>query len=65
MLERARQLPSLGSRGPSRNSRDMIVSKIATCLARGYSVKEGTLSEVQLLRRQLNAAALAKIAGGE
>jgi len=61
ILERAKQQPK--GRGPNRNSRDMIVSKIATCLARGYSVKEGTLSEVQLLRRQLNEAALAKIAG--
>ena len=61
MLERAKRLQPEG-RSRNTKSRDLIVSKIATCLARGYSVKEGTLSEVQLLRRQLNEAAMKKIA---
>jgi chromosome segregation ATPase len=40
--------------------RDVLVAKIATCLAHGYTVKEGTQSEVRLLRRQLDECNLAK-----
>jgi hypothetical protein len=52
MLDRTKKRQP--QRGVNSGSRDnMLVSKIATCLARGYSVKEGTQSEVQLLRRKL------------